>query len=178
MSIFLIASIICFCLAVIISGGTWLLNMTYKLRYNRYAKEHRHAVLENDDNYYRVLHEKMEKWSLYDLWDFTGDHRIGITAASFTTLVISLFLLVLASESATEDIRNLAEKRKIMAQNGAITQHIEFDDIASFNREVTEVYSKIPNIDKKLFLGKESEKLMLIPYDEQWYKSEIIKEGG
>lgn len=172
MSIFLIASIICFCLAVIISGGTWLLNMTYKLKYNRYAKEH-----ESDDNYYRELYEKMEKWSLYDLWDFTKDHRIGVIATSFTTFVVSLFLLVLASESTTEDIRNLAEKRKIMAQNGAITQHIEFDDITSFNREVTEVYSKIPNIDKKLFLGKESEKLMLIPYDEQWYKSEIAKEG-
>jgi len=142
MSICLIVSIVCFCLAVVVGSVIRLLDMT------------------EYDN---------------DLLVFTSDHRFGIT---ITLFAISLLFLVWASTSATKDVHNLAERRKIMAQNGAITQRIEFDDITSFNKEVTETYSKIPSIDKKLFLRKEeSEKLMLIPYDEQWYKSEIAKEG-
>lgn len=180
MSIFLAISIMCLFLTIVIGSGTWLLYMVYRFKFNSYIKEciEKNSQEHKNENSFSYATEKMHKWSLYNLWNLTNDTK-GVNAA-LVTISISLIFFFLAFFSATEDFRKLTEKREKLAQDGAITQHVDPYEIAMFNMEVIETYSKVPDVDKKVFLKDKSKtyEKLLIPYDMQWYRTEIEAEDN
>ena len=177
MSGLLIASIICFILALLIGGGAFAASKARDIMIAKYFAEYKekHKLGENDPCNAAWYYAQEKITPTFVEWLHYKIDREKVIVFTMAFVAFAVCAVSLANTQANGKIKELKNIRAQIAETASITQHVNLDSVKAFNQKVEEVYDSIPFVDKKLFIESIESKdelfaELLIPFDEQWLK--------